>query len=1003
MQFLVKIVNDYNPYHIIFKLTFVYIVAEGGYIMSMKNFRGWICAALLLVMLLSSIGVATASELSKSVSSRANEGQDDDSKNNDNFNNAYEIGNNQYMTGNTALADKHRTDTYVLKNVPAGKVINASLQILNGGTPPQFALRLEAYNKYHADVLAWSNILTNPVRRTWEALTLLAVTTGNYYFRVIPIAGAGTIQYRLHVKYFDPIEITDINQVVSDYVSSYEWNPGDWYRIKLKGDVGGMNEVLYINLTEIGTWGQQLMADLYIRDFEPETWSYWLNHSWWVDSWVPHEEVMAAAMYPGERYYYFDIQAYNRSGPYELRFKKSTIQSDGNNHPNSAEEVTYEAGNIIVSKFGNVTRSFDHFDWYKVYLYKGEGVQATLNLINRTQAIFRLSIYVKNESGGYDLLSSWTNKPGDTVLNRVTALTTNVTKEGWYYIGVIAQIGLVPWNVSNLADWTIQTARAAYRLDIALPDRTKPPIVKNTPEVIVINEDSVYRDLKLNCTSESDTEGLFWDPDFNKDWPEALSFTSTGHPHISVNISDSPEAYAEITPEKDWNGEANITFVATDMYGKKNETTVTIRVTPEDDPPRVQSPIPDFEVEEGKVNASMRDIDLYNVFTDPDLPPYGDDNLTFSAENGSMPVHIEGNKCSFGVAPAFPGKEDHTLTVKIYAEDRTHQKVFTQVNITVRNVNRGIIYHEENSKFVMKEEEVGYFDLYQIFEDEDGDKLTFKYLGGASENLTVEIIHANGTAKITPAKDYVTSQEILTFKASDPLGKNKTGRLTVVVLNVNDPPYVKSATPDPLEEITVNEGGEKMFSVVCDDIDNKSSELRYSWYVDDEQKTKFGSSKWVYKPSFDEAGTHEVKVVVSDGVDSVEQVWTVIVLDINRVPIIVDLWPQNNTEVSSGKKIRFVANATDPDGDELTFVWKLADGTELYKSTGNSSEFEKKLPSGKQHIIIVEVSDGNKSVRRYLYIKVAKEEEKGPGFEGLAALTALVVAGILLMRRRRTT
>ena len=378
------------------------------------------------------------------------EGLDNDVQNNDDFSTAQQMTSMEpgdYLSGTTGLADTHRIDTFVLRDVPSGMVVNASVRITNWNSNDGQSLIMSGWNKYHVDNLAWSNREDNPDRREWEAVTFLCVVTGDYFIQLKPIAGNGTFQYQLNVRVFDPDDITSkigtggvFGPAIQGKVSSFKWYPGNWYKFQMAGEVNGMNDYLYVNVTEPGAPDQRLQGDPYVRNLEPESYSFWLNHSWWLDSFVQYEELHAAATYNGTTWYYLDMQGYNttggRSENYEIRMSKTVIDSDGDNHPKTATPVTYEQGKTTIRKTGMVVRGTDMFDWYKVYLEQGEGVSACLVLNERSNAIFRLSIYRDNITSttptkGYDLLSSWTNKPADAVLNRVNALTTNVSQEGW--------------------------------------------------------------------------------------------------------------------------------------------------------------------------------------------------------------------------------------------------------------------------------------------------------------------------------------------------------------------------------------------------------------------------------------------------------------------------------------------------------------------------------------------------------------------------------------------
>ena len=1000
--------------------------------MERKASEVWFGIAIALIMVVSSLGLTHVSFGASADSGRTVyiEQQDDDTVNNDNFidpiaapsttwaQEVVSMSPDEYLVGNTGLGDPHRIDNYVLKDVPAGTVINASVRITNFNNQ---ALLVSGWNKYHQDNLAWSNREDNPDRRQWEAVSFMCVVTGDYYIQVKPIAGQGTDIYWLNVQMFDPQDITSkigsggaYGQTISGQASSLKWYPGTWYKFQLTGEQNNMNDYLYVNMTEPGSPTERLQGDIYVTNLEPETWSYWLNQSWWLDSFVQYEEVHVAACQEGTHWYFMDIQAYNttggRSENYELRITKTLIESDGDNHPTTATPVTYEMGKTTVRKTGSVIRGPDMFDWYKVDLSVGEGVSANLTLTEKATAIFRLSIYRDNltspfQHKGYDVMSTWTNKPGAEVLSKVNALVTNVSQAGWYYIGVIAQIGLVPWNVTNLADWTVQTAWARYNLDITLPDRTVPPIIENIPSQIVMNEGTSDSSLQLNFTNGNN--GVFYDADFAQTWGDALSFSSGGDPNFQVTIGQDDAATVTLTPNQYWNGEANLTFTATDLYGKVNSTVVHVRVNPVENPPFVKARIPDFIVEEGKTNLTMKDIDLFNVFGDPDFPPLGVDNLTFSVEN-SFPSVIVDSKLTFGQAPVYSGKDNTHVVVTITATDMAGKTATTQVNITVININHPPVFNETNNMIEIFNDVVSYYDLHGLFFDPDNDQVNFAYLGGAPDNLTVEIA-PNGTVVLKPSRSFWSAQEVLKFKAIDTLGANATGELMIRIINVNQPPYILPGgqVPDPLELIPMNEGDQQTFRVSAGDVDNKSSDLRYTWYIDEAEKTLFGTSVYTWKTTFDDAGDHNIRCRISDGIGYVDAEWNITVANVNQAPLILDVWPLNNTEVAWDFKVTFRANASDPDGNPITFYWRESDGTLLKTQTGvTQSVFTKTLAPGKQHIIVLEVQDNQGGVtRQYIYIKVGAKSGGGtfiPGFETVVAFAAvaLAVVAIALMRRR---
>ena len=91
----------------------------------------------------------------------------------------------------------------------------------------------------------------------------------------------------------------------------------------------------------------------------------------------------------------------------------------------------------------------------------------------------------------------------------------------------------------------------------------------------------------------------------------------------------------------------------------------------------------------------------------------------------------------------------------------------------------------------------------------------------------------------------------------------------VVVKNVNQPPEITESKP--AAEITVKANQPVLFNVVAKDEDKDT--IHYSWYFGDETIT--GSD--TVRRTFVSPGRKTVRVTVSDGRDSVEQEWKVVV------------------------------------------------------------------------------------------------------------------------------
>ncbi|NIP37320.1 MAG: hypothetical protein GWN18_06755, partial [Thermoplasmata archaeon] len=176
--------------------------------------------------------------------------------------------------------------------------------------------------------------------------------------------------------------------------------------------------------------------------------------------------------------------------------------------------------------------------------------------------------------------------------------------------------------------------------------------------------------------------------------------------------------------------------------------------------------------------------------------------------------------------------------------------------------------------------------------------------------------------------------------------------------------------------------------------DPEFSILIYQWYLDG--KLVGPSNFYNYRPSFDDQGRHELRVVVIDEENAqAEHTWTIDVNDVPRPPEGGIASPANNARFTTSEKISFVALYYDLDGDDITYQWYI-DG----KPQSTDSSFEKGLGDGK-HEIRLTVQSGDFTLHQYANITV--EQAETPGFEAplvFAGIAVTFVAAIAVRRWR---
>ncbi|MBN1896330.1 MAG: PKD domain-containing protein [Candidatus Aenigmarchaeota archaeon] len=157
----------------------------------------------------------------------------------------------------------------------------------------------------------------------------------------------------------------------------------------------------------------------------------------------------------------------------------------------------------------------------------------------------------------------------------------------------------------------------------------------------------------------------------------------------------------------------------------------------------------------------------------------------------------------------------------------------------------------------------------------------------------------------------------------------------------------------PSSDPTTNETASQGFSITASDI--YGDPLTTTWKLDD-AVVGTGTS-YSYVPDYDSAGIYTVLATVSDGELYDTHSWTLTVLNVNRAPEINSYLPTDTTpEIDEGESITFSASASDPDGDSVSYSWKL-EGVEV--STAQSFSYTTGYSDSGTYNVALTVSDGN--------------------------------------------
>ena len=274
---------------------------------------------------------------------------------------------------------------------------------------------------------------------------------------------------------------------------------------------------------------------------------------------------------------------------------------------------------------------------------------------------------------------------------------------------------------------------------------------------------------------------------------------------------------------------------------------------------------------------------------------YGSNDLTFTVDDG---IDRATNQLAISNSKRVSKNE--------LSKKQTRQTASATTTIIVTSVNQ-IPTIELPESFTFAEDESLLVDMNQYVEDLDGDQLTITVTD--YENITAVTQGLNINFSALP--DWYGSEEI-TITVNDGRNRAIASAITnIVVTAVNDVPTMLSYSPTETEfNTTLNTVIN--FSIVAEDID---SELTYSWYLNDQLQSG-NSNQCSYQ--FIESLEYQVKVLVADEENYLEQVWNV------NVPV------HNDNSAVTPLITGIVSNYPNPFNPDTTIQYSL-------KKAGNVS------------------------------------------------------------------
>ncbi len=276
------------------------------------------------------------------------------------------------------------------------------------------------------------------------------------------------------------------------------------------------------------------------------------------------------------------------------------------------------------------------------------------------------------------------------------------------------------------------------------------------------------------------------------------------------------------------------------------------------------------------------------------------------------------------------GPDDNTvLNFTVTATDQDEGSVSSSIDVPIIFVNQAPVIGPITSNPVDEGTEVT---LNANSSDPDGDALTYSWVqvgtpavamsGADTENMSF-------TAPELTTADSLTLNFTLT--TSDTHGDSTEANVSVVVNNVNQAPIIQ-----PIEDQNATAGDEVILT--ADASDPEGGLVTYNWVqVGSPTVTMSGATTNTMTftaPDVTETTTLNFTVTATDeDSESASSSVSVIVNQGNQLP---EVEPIPNQSVVETDVVTLVANATDPDGDNLSYQW-IQDGTPAVIMTGETS------------------------------------------------------------------
>ena len=391
-----------------------------------------------------------------------------------------------------------------------------------------------------------------------------------------------------------------------------------------------------------------------------------------------------------------------------------------------------------------------------------------------------------------------------------------------------------------------------------------------TVTVTPVNDPPVASDVATSCAEDTSATVNVLDNDYDADGDSLTASLTVNPSNGAVTLDTSGTAI--YTPNPNWFGIDTFNYMAYDGQAYSNQATVTVTVTPVNDPP-VASDVTTSCAEDTFAIENVLD-----YVTDIENDPLTAEKVT-DPSNGTATVAPSG-EMTYTPDPDWFGIDSFTYR----AHDGEDYSNVATVTITVTWVNDPPVASDETT--MCAEDTSATVDVLANATDVDGIfPLTAEMVTGAA-NGTVTV-PADGMAVYTPDPDWFGT-DTFTYRAYDSMDYSNVAVVTVVVTPVNDAPVSVEDT------YTVEEDGMLIVpasGVLGNDTDIENDPLTADLVSGVSSGTLVFSEQGslVYTPNADFYGTDIFFYRAYDGdLYSQNATVTITVTPVNDVPVSAD-------------------------------------------------------------------------------------------------------------------